>query len=196
MEADGNYYRPVRTCGFDSFCQLLLTGIINHNLTTDNVRECVTEDIYEMILNVMTNRTVTDYFYTKRLRLLLPYVRQNDANEVKPQGSHFGVNCSTNVIDCFQSLLRNIPNFVESTSDCELGHKGFRRKRALTNVTRAQIADRNAAQLIIINEMNQQTRTICGIRDGDWVCQGRRIRSLVHTGKYLTRSSVRNNFFS
>lgn len=180
-------YRPVETCGLDSFCQIIIVGLIENIVPREAIENALSPNLQALILSACENQSITPHFYQLRLEILLRYtqVYNSSALTYVPNDGCFYVNCNTNINFVITMLLQEVPVFQERYESCPLGHQSYTRARANLGVSLNVIRDLNIPRLIIPSEFSTVDNTQCSERIAEgFRCPARRGASLVHAGKY------------
>lgn len=176
------------TCGFDSFCQILLTTAEDRKYFKKILSDFKNE-IFGFVRSILRKSNLVSSDYRKRAKILIPYIKEVFPQQIEKVQDTQVVDCSCNFGDCFRFYaIESISAFKWTYSRCSMGHAEY-----VENTTSLMITSEDFKSLsfseFIINQLRVSEHLGCKIMDSDRKgCQGRTIKQLSDAGK--NQSSV------
>lgn len=181
-------YRPVETCGFDSFCQIIIVGVLENIVPREAIENALSNDQRELIFDVCENLALTSTFYRLRLQILLRYTQQFNSRAITlvPSVGYSFVNCNSNANFVITMLLQVVPVLRERFEACTFGHQSFTKTLANLPVSVEDIRNPDLLRVAIPNAFATVHDKQCAVRfEEGFRCQANREASLIHAGKYV-----------
>lgn len=135
-------YRAVKTCAFDSICQIFIGFAIDNPNYVTNLKNTTTSAMFEFVETVLEKDLDSAATYALRTKILLPYVRYRFPSSKHPDriskvDQGLKVDCVANAADLVEFFFANHVSSTHMYSVCDKGHQG----RKINNIIISVDAD-------------------------------------------------------